>query len=87
MYNGVLFRLNKILDFDDNFSATNKVELVKVLKAKSKNRRPIGVAPVRPTIIKDPVIKNPIGVGVGVVILDGGSKGQVLEYVQMTKIG
>lgn len=87
MYNGVLFRLNKILDFDDNFSATNKVELVKVLKAKSKNRRPIGVSPIRPTIIKDPVIKNPIGVGVGVVILDGGSKGQVLEYVQMTKIG
>jgi hypothetical protein len=87
MYNGVLFRLNKIMDFDDNFSPVNKIELVKVLKAKNKNRRPIAVNPVRPTVFVNPIIKNPVGVGVGVPILDGGGKGQVLQYVKLTKVG
>lgn len=87
MYNGVLFRLNKIMDFDDNISTVTKIELVKVLKAKSKNRRAVSVVPVRPTTIKDPQIANPVGVGVGVPVLDGGSKGQVLQYVPIKRLG
>jgi len=87
MYNGVLFRLNKIMDFDDNISTVTKIELIKVLKARSKNRRVVVVVPVRPTTIKDPQIANPIGVGTGIPILDGGSKGQVLEFIPVKRLG
>jgi hypothetical protein len=87
MYNGVLFRLNKIMDFDDNISTVTKIELIKVLKARSKNRRAVSVIPIRPTTIKDPQIKNPIGTGAGVPILNGGSQGQVLEYVPIKRLG
>ena len=37
MIDGALFRLNKIFDFDEEAQATTKIELVKVLKAKTKN--------------------------------------------------
>jgi len=35
--NGGRFRLNKVLDFDNDISLTTKIELVKVLTAKNKN--------------------------------------------------
>ena len=38
MVNGALFRVNKIIDFDSDIQATTKVELIKVLRAKTRNR-------------------------------------------------
>jgi hypothetical protein len=37
MIDGALFRLNKIFDFDEDAAPTTKIELVKVLAAKTKN--------------------------------------------------
>jgi hypothetical protein len=38
MVNGALFRVNKIIDFDSDIQATTKVELIKVLRPKTRNR-------------------------------------------------
>jgi hypothetical protein len=38
MINGALFRVNKIIDFDSDIQATTKVELIKVLRPKTRNR-------------------------------------------------
>jgi hypothetical protein len=39
MIKGALFRVNKIMDFDSDIQATTKVELLKVLRPKSRNRK------------------------------------------------
>jgi len=44
MINGALFRVNKIIDFDSDIQATTKVELIKVLQPKSRNRKQLNVA-------------------------------------------
>jgi len=43
MINGALFRVNKIIDFDSDIQATTKVELIKVLQPKSRNRKQLNL--------------------------------------------
>jgi hypothetical protein len=58
MINGALFRLNKINDFDNTVKASTETELVKVLKAKKKRRRPQPF-PVLPPIWNELVTSPP----------------------------
>jgi hypothetical protein len=43
MIKGALFRVNKIMDFDSDIQATTKVELLKVLRPKSRNRKQLNL--------------------------------------------
>jgi len=70
MINGSLFRLNEVLDFDDNIEETTKCELIKVLEAKSKNRTGIAVEAVALTIGGN--LGSPPGNGSDVGIITGG---------------
>ncbi len=66
MYNGALFRLNTVTDYDSNKVATTKIELVKIISASKKRVREI-VKPIsQPT---KPIIKQPINLG-GFVIIE-----------------
>ena len=60
MIDGALFRLNKILDFDESAQATTKIELVKVLQA--KKRRVIQLIDKKIAIRTTPIITAPVGV-------------------------
>lgn len=72
MINGSLFRLNEVFDFDDNIVSTTKCELIKVLDARSPNRKKVNTNNAQ-TIFGD--IASPIGVGedTGVIIGGGNS--------------
>lgn len=77
MINGKLFRLNEIMDFDDNKEATTKIQLIKVLDAKSSKRIELFVPP-RDTSINVGTIGSPNGVGQDVGVIRGGDN-EVLE--------
>lgn len=85
MYNGALFRLNKIIDFDDNVTNKNKIELTKVLNADSPRRRKITNPRKITGLISAPLITGTPGVGTGTPVINGGSKGQVLQYMKVIK--
>jgi hypothetical protein len=72
MINGSLWRLNQVIDFDDNVQETTKVELIKVLKAKSPKRKQLIFKP-KPPIIGSGIFSSPDGVGVDVVVISGGA--------------
>jgi len=75
--NGVLYRKNKITDYDANGHETTKVELYKVLETSEySTSNPVIVST---TSTKTPVIRSPKGVGGGVKILRGG-KNTPLRY-------
>jgi len=57
MINGALFRVNKIMDFDSDIQATTKVELIKVLKPKTKNTKQLNL-PIA-TLPGDVIAPNP----------------------------
>jgi hypothetical protein len=79
MWNGALFRFNKILDFDSEVTEVTKIEIIKVLEAKSFNRKQITTAKKLPSIY-GAVKLSPIGnVGTGAPVLNGGEKNQTLE--------
>lgn len=85
MFNGALFRLNKIIDFDDNISNVTKIELTKVLQAKSANRRVISNPRNTPAILDASVLVGSPLVGTGTPVINGGSKGQILEYMKVIR--
>jgi|GEM_PF-4013206 len=85
MYDGSLFRLNKIIDFDDNISNKNKIELTKVLQANSPIRRSITTPRKVITLASSPLIIGSPGVGTGTPVINGGSNGQVLQYMKAIK--
>lgn len=74
MWNGALFRFNKMLDFDDAITQITKIELIKVIEARSPNRGPIKVTgysrPVEGTIVVSN--RGPIGTGIEVSIVRSG---------------
>ena len=79
MWNGALFRFNKILDFDSEVTEVTKIEIIKVIEAKSFNRKQITTAKKLPNIY-GAVKLSPIGnVGTGAPVLNGGEKNQTLE--------
>jgi hypothetical protein len=57
MVNGALFRVNKIIDFDSDIQATTKVELIKVLRPKTRNRAQLTL-PIA-TLPGDVIAPNP----------------------------
>jgi hypothetical protein len=60
MINGALFRVNKIIDFDSDIQATTKVELIKVLSAKSRNRKQLNLPVVTlPSDVLAPNVFDP----------------------------
>lgn len=65
MYNGALFRLNTVTDYDSNKVATTKIELVKIISANKKRVRVIAKPISQP---RKPIIKQPISLGDFVVI-------------------
>lgn len=79
MWNGALFRFNKIVDFDSEITEVTKIEIIKVLEARSFNRKQITTAKKLPAVY-GAVKLSPIGnVGTGAPILSGGMKNQTLE--------
>lgn len=85
MFNGALFRLNKIIDFDENISTITKIELTKVLQAQSANRRVISNPRKTPGILDASVLVGAPLVGTGTPVINGGSKGQILEYMKVIR--
>jgi len=80
MWNGALFRLNIIDDFDDEIQETTKVELIKVLEARNPNRTKPTIPSLPPILTENDPITNPGGGqapgGEGVLI--GGLTGSAL---------
>ena len=69
MINGSLFRLNEVFDFDDNIVSTTKCELIKVLDARSPNRKKVN-RDVAVVIAED--IASPMGSGEDTGVINGG---------------
>ena len=67
MIEGALFRLNRIIDFDEDAQATTKIELIKVLEA--KKRRVIQIIEKKRAIKGKPFISSPVGVGEDVAFM------------------
>lgn len=72
MWNGVLYRLNQVNDFDDDIADTTVIELVKVLEAKSPKK--FGI--VRPILslggLKSPIRKGGLSVDIDAPVIRGG---------------
>ena len=71
MINGKLYRLNKIIDFDDNIQGTTKIELIKVLEAKNSRRKELFVPP-RDGGLGGGTTTSPSGTGEDVGLTTGG---------------
>jgi hypothetical protein len=83
MWNGALFRLNKILDFDSEVTEVTKIEMIKVLEARSPRRFQITVPPG--LFGGSIVLKSPRdSVGEGLPLIHGGNN-QVLETRNIMK--
>jgi hypothetical protein len=79
MWNGALFRFNKIVDFDSEITEVTKIEIIKVIEPRSLNRKQITTAKKLPAIY-GAVKLSPIGnVGTGAPLISGGTKNQILE--------
>jgi hypothetical protein len=79
MWNGAVFRFNKILDFDSEVTEVTKIEMIKVLEAKSINRGLISTGPKLPAIKTNVKKGLSMSVGTGALVLSGGKGNQVLE--------
>lgn len=71
MINGALFRLNEVIEFAPEAELSTKIELIKVIAAKSRNRRPIS-KPLKPLILGVGDLASPTGTGQGTGVLLGG---------------
>ena len=79
MWNGALFRFNKIIDFDSEITEVTKIEIIKVLEAKSSNRRQINISNKLPAVYGKVKLSPAGNVGTGAPLVNGGEKNQVLE--------
>ena len=84
MWNGSLFRFNRVVDFDSSITEVTKIEMIKVLEARSVNRRQITTAKKLSPLYTKTKIGAP-GVGTGAPILSGGNGMQVLELSNIFK--
>lgn len=85
MWNGVEFTLNKIVDFDSEITEITKIEMLKVIEARSVNRGPIKIIGYSKPI--EPVVSHgrPTGgVGVEVPVVTSG-RNQVLATANITR--
>ena len=82
MINGALFRLNEVKEFAPESEDSTKIELVKVLKAKKKNRQNLTVPKIAPASAS--FVGSPVGVGVDTGVSSGG-KNEVLNYSNLSK--
>ena len=82
MINGALFRLNEIKEFAPETEDSTKIELVKVLKAKKKNRQNLTIPKIAPASAS--FVGSPVGVGVDTGVSSGG-KNEVLNYSNLSK--
>ena len=77
MINGALFRLNEVKEFAPESEDSTKIELVKVLKAKKKNRQNLTIPKISPVGVG--LVSSPLGSGVGTGVVSGG-KNDSLKY-------
>jgi hypothetical protein len=77
-WNGAMFRFNKIVDFDSEITESTKIEMIKVIEARNKNRK-FTLPSVTNSSLYTKIIINPQnGVGAGEKVLSGGAGNQVL---------
>lgn len=85
MWNGALFRFNRIVDFDSEINEVTKIEMLKVIEARSLNRGAIKLdgysKPVEDVISHG---RPTGGVGVEVSVVTGGSD-EVLPTATLTR--
>jgi hypothetical protein len=72
MWNGALFKFNKIVDFDSNITESTKIEMIKVLEARSPNRKGVVIARRLPPIWNQIVVAPPANDGGGTPVINGG---------------
>jgi len=73
MWNGALFKFNKVIDYDSSITEVTKIELLKILEARNSRRRRIFPPRVFPAILFDTSpIASPPGVGTGTTVISGG---------------
>lgn len=82
MINGALFRLNEVNEFAPEAEDSTKIELVKVLKAKKKNRQNLTIPAM--ALTSEGMVSSPVGVGVDTGVISGG-KNDVLMYSNLNK--
>ena len=82
MINGALFRLNEVNEFAPEAEDSTKIELVKVLKAKKKNRQNLTIPAM--ALTSETFVGSPVGVGVDTGVSNGG-KNDVLMYSNLSK--
>ena len=76
MINGALFRLNEVVEFAPEATASTKIELVKVIAAKARRRGSV-TKPNNPIQIGVGILSSPsLGVGGGGGVLVGGGSGR-----------
>ena len=78
MIDGALFRLNKIVDFDEDAQATTKIELVKVLEAKKRRAIQIVDDKASANTFLD-FVSSPDGVGDDTPFVSGGINSVLLN--------
>jgi hypothetical protein len=71
MINGALFRLNEVIEFAPESELSTKIELIKVIAAKARNRKPISF-PLKPLILGVGDLASPTGTGADTGVVTGG---------------
>jgi hypothetical protein len=82
MVNGALFRLNEVNEFAPESEDSTQIELIKVLKAKKKNRQNLTIPRIAPVGVG--MASSPVGVGIDTGVSSGG-KDTVLIYSNLSK--
>jgi hypothetical protein len=82
MVNGALFRLNEVNEFAPESEDSTQIELIKVLKAKKKNRQNLTIPRIAPVGVG--MASSPVGVGIDTGVSSGG-KDAVLIYSNLSK--
>jgi len=82
MVNGALFRLNEVNEFAPESEDSTQIELIKVLKAKKKNRQNLTIPRIAPVSVG--MASSPVGVGIDTGVSSGG-KDTVLIYSNLSK--
>ncbi len=79
MWNGGLYKFNKIIDFDSEITEVTKIEMIKVLEANSSNRGRTAVTSRKLTpIYKKKRVSANNEVSTGVIVISGGMDNQTL---------
>ena len=74
MWNGVLFRLNEVSDYDDDVTSSTKYELVKILQSNSPRRISLPTAPIKNLDDTTVLTGGNSNTNTDVSILGGGKK-------------